>query len=235
MPSASPLRVNLGSGSSGIDGWVNVDADPKLRLTGFIPLLRLANRLGVVSKSSVSMYSDVHRPPNLLPAKFGDRPLPFKDESVEAVFTSHVLEHFPRHIGLALMKEVRRVLKPGGILRVTVPDLELVAKLYLMGKGIQPEGPLPEGAAKMSARDVNLMFYPKSHVGPVSKFDAIDFRMFGIHPHMYMYDYQELDQLLKDAGFPQTRRCKYREGSCPDVELLDCRQDITLFVEAKKS
>jgi SAM-dependent methyltransferase len=235
MPSVSPLRVNLGSGSAGIDGWINIDADPKLRLSGFFPFLKLANRMHIVSSSSVSMYSGVHRPPNLVPFKFGEKPLPFKNDSVQAVFTSHALEHFPRHVALSILKEAHRVLMPGGVLRVTVPDLELVTKLYLMGKGVQPNEPLPEGAAPMSTRDLNLMFYDKSHVNPVSKLDAIDFRMFGIHPHMYMYDYPELDHLLKEAGFSQSRKCKYKEGKCPDIDRLDNRPDITLYVEAEKS
>ena len=57
--------------------------------------------------------------------------LPFPDETFAAVYHSHVLEHLPRERALPFMKECRRVLQRGGIMRVAVPDLETLATLYL--------------------------------------------------------------------------------------------------------
>lgn len=57
--------------------------------------------------------------------------LPFSDESFDVVYHSHLLEHIPRIKALPFMKECYRVLKPGGIVRVLVPDLEQIARLYL--------------------------------------------------------------------------------------------------------
>lgn len=59
------------------------------------------------------------------------RGVPYPDESFDVVYHSHVLEHFPRKDGEAFLIECRRVLKPGGILRVAVPDLEQIAREYL--------------------------------------------------------------------------------------------------------
>ena len=59
------------------------------------------------------------------------QPLPFPDASCEAVYHSHVLEHFPRSFAPVFLKECLRVLAPGGILRVAVPDLETITRLYL--------------------------------------------------------------------------------------------------------
>ena len=56
---------------------------------------------------------------------------PFPDNHFDAVYSSHVLEHFTRAQGLALICEGRRVLKPGGILRVVLPDLEGSCREYL--------------------------------------------------------------------------------------------------------
>jgi predicted SAM-dependent methyltransferase len=58
-------------------------------------------------------------------------PLPFADESFETIYHSHVLEHLRRDRGRALILECFRVLEPGGILRIAVPDLEKIARLYL--------------------------------------------------------------------------------------------------------
>ncbi len=57
--------------------------------------------------------------------------LPLGTNSCEVVYLSHVLEHFSKKSGASLMAECRRVLKPGGILRVIVPDLERICREYL--------------------------------------------------------------------------------------------------------
>lgn len=57
--------------------------------------------------------------------------LPFPDASFDAVYHSHVLEHFPKAEAPAFLQECFRVLRPQGILRVVVPDLEQIARLYL--------------------------------------------------------------------------------------------------------
>ncbi len=59
------------------------------------------------------------------------RRLPFADGSAAAVYHSHVLEHLDRSVGERFMGECRRVLKPGGVLRVAVPDLEGICRRYL--------------------------------------------------------------------------------------------------------
>ena len=59
------------------------------------------------------------------------RPLPIKDETYQVVYCSHVLEHLPRSYAPEFLKDVLRILKPGGILRVVVPDLGEIARLYI--------------------------------------------------------------------------------------------------------
>jgi len=57
--------------------------------------------------------------------------LPFDNQSFDAVYHSHVLEHMDRSQATRLIGECHRILKPGGILRVVVPNLEQIAELYL--------------------------------------------------------------------------------------------------------
>lgn len=59
------------------------------------------------------------------------KPLPFPENSCAVVYHSHVLEHFTRSEGRRFIAECHRVLEPQGILRVVVPDLEGIARLYL--------------------------------------------------------------------------------------------------------
>ena len=60
------------------------------------------------------------------------KPLPLASESANAVYSSHFIEHVPReHIGTVLA-ECQRILKPGGILRLVLPDFEEMCAAYLM-------------------------------------------------------------------------------------------------------
>ena len=57
--------------------------------------------------------------------------LPLKDGSVGLVYSSHFLEHVPRSSVPAILAECYRVLKPGGVIRLVLPDLENIAREYL--------------------------------------------------------------------------------------------------------
>ena len=62
-------------------------------------------------------------------------PLPFADGTFDFVYHSHVLEHFRFRDAPAFLAECRRVLRPGGVMRVAVPDLERIAREYLAALG----------------------------------------------------------------------------------------------------
>lgn len=57
--------------------------------------------------------------------------IPFPDRSVDGVYHSHLLEHLDRDVVPIFLAEVKRVLKPGGVHRIVVPDLERDARAYL--------------------------------------------------------------------------------------------------------
>ena len=67
--------------------------------------------------------------------------IPFANETFDLVYHSHVLEHFPKAAAADFMQECCRVLRPGGILRVVVPDLEQIARLYLTSLEKAPSSP----------------------------------------------------------------------------------------------
>lgn len=58
-------------------------------------------------------------------------PLPLKSGSVELVYSSHFLEHIPKPDVQSFLGECHRVLQPGGVLRLVLPDLEEMARSYL--------------------------------------------------------------------------------------------------------
>jgi predicted SAM-dependent methyltransferase len=57
--------------------------------------------------------------------------IPFDDNTFDVVYHSHVLEHFSKKDAVFFLKECFRVLKKNGIIRIAVPDLENIAKIYI--------------------------------------------------------------------------------------------------------
>lgn len=108
----------------------------------------------------------------------------YADESVGLIYASHVLEHFGRHEYKHVLKEWHRVLCPGGVLRLAVPDFSAVAALYY-------EQGLLDGLSGL--------------VGLVSggQRDASDY-------HKMIFDERLLGQALQEVGFKQVRRWDWR-------------------------
>jgi SAM-dependent methyltransferase len=59
------------------------------------------------------------------------RPLPFPDDTFDAVYALHIIEHLTPEEASRFVAEIFRVLRPGGIVRVSTPDLESAVKAYL--------------------------------------------------------------------------------------------------------
>ena len=57
--------------------------------------------------------------------------IPYPDAAFDVVYHSHLLEHFPKESAPVFLRECYRVLKPGGVIRIAVPDLETIVRLYL--------------------------------------------------------------------------------------------------------
>lgn len=62
---------------------------------------------------------------------FRSEPLPFTDNSIDIINSSHVIEHLPLESALHFYNECYRVLKPGGIFRISTPDASLLVQHYL--------------------------------------------------------------------------------------------------------
>lgn len=64
-------------------------------------------------------------------------PLDYDNDMFDLAYSSHVLEHFPRKQTPNILKEWVRILKPGGILRLSVPDIEVLMKIYQQTKDLE--------------------------------------------------------------------------------------------------
>lgn len=95
--------VNIGSGPWYLPGWRTVDMYSQRR--------------------SVDLVVDLQSPSTL----------PFADRSIPLVFSSHLLEHLTDAAGHALLNECYRVLEPGGVLRLCVPDAQAAIAAFWSG------------------------------------------------------------------------------------------------------
>jgi predicted SAM-dependent methyltransferase len=135
--------------------------------------------------------------------------VPLPDGSVDAIFHEHMLEHMSLRDGFLFTRECARLLKPGGVLRVGVPDAGACIDSY-SGKGT------PDWAASRPTGmvAVQALFYENGHRA--------------------MYDGETLTLLCKAAGFADARRQSWGTSlidPCPDTED---RESGTLYVDAPK-
>ncbi|KKS06202.1 MAG: Methyltransferase type 11 [Parcubacteria group bacterium GW2011_GWB1_41_4] len=147
-----------------------------------------------------------------------NRGIPYADNTFDAVYSSHVLEHFSREKGGFLIKEIFRVLKPGGLVRLVLPDLEGITKEYLKNLENYHKEPIEQNwqryywsllelydqtTRKVSGGEMLKTLrqgdvgweYIASRVGD----EFYDFKIGELHK--WMYDSASLSYLLKSCGF----------------------------------
>ena len=128
------VKVNLGSGLSVAPGWINVDASLNVFFAKYPkPILKMLYKMSGFNQwysqeeycntleNSIFIHHDI---------KYG---IPFPDESIDYIYSSHLLEHLYRKNAKELLEEARRKLRKGGVIRTCVPNLEYVVNLYQHG------------------------------------------------------------------------------------------------------
>lgn len=146
--------------------------------------------------------------------------LPLASASMKGIFTEHCLEHIPRRLVGDVLVEFRRVLEPGGCLRVVVPDAELYLDLYRRRKA---------GEQVTFPYEVST---PSQALTPIEAVNAV----FRDHGHEWAYDFAGLEQDLFAAGFTEVHRCSFRKGNSSMKALDSERRAVeSLYVEAKAS
>lgn len=239
------LVLNLGCGAKTSDLCDNLDWSILVRLKRNL-LLRLAaapfirgerrDRLDAISPNVI--LHDMRKG------------LPYADSSVDAVYHSHMLEHIDRPYVPPFQKEVWRVLKPGGIQRICIPDLELATRRYLDSVESCQRDPArialhDEAVHHLLEQSVRKEAAATSEQRPVRRW--LENRLLGGarergETHQWMYDRYNLRAIVEEAGFHSFEIKSWNESDIPrwqeiGLELLATGPEYkleSLYAECRK-
>jgi SAM-dependent methyltransferase len=206
MATATVKLVQLGCGPSTRPGhWLDYDGSWNARLNHWPAFMRAALR---------AIYGFSGRPALVFPSHVKylnlQRVLPFPDASVDGIYASHVWEHLYYDDARLATRECWRVLKPGGILRLVVPNLRWYCEQYLAAIG-------SETAAADLHRNLLYRHLRREKSWLLQAYTALtDF-----HSHKFMYDEAALEGLLKASGFGDARLRAYLETDLPHLEEVE--------------
>ena len=141
--------------------------------------------------------------------------LPVEDSSFDYIVSIHALPELPLTDQVGALQELRRVLKPGGVLRLGLPDLDKGIKAYLENDRdyfLVPD----EDASSMGGKFVTQLLW------------------YGWSRTLFTVDFME--ELLRQADYREIAACSFRETKSrfPEIVMLDSRERESFFVEAVK-
>ncbi len=227
-------KLHLGCGLTAPQTWLNVDGSRNAWLAQRPILRSIARTLGMVPK-----YADEVKWPTNVTIHDIRKPLPWADGTFVAVYASHVLEHMYLGQARRLLKECARVLKPGGVVRMVVPDLRACVEDYVARREV--DGYTGKAAGLDAPGDVlnrRLLFHDLEPAGgrnPVMTYYNL---VNNFHHHKWMYDEETLAARLAEAGFKDIRRMGFGESRIDgilDVERRERVEGGNLAVEGVKA
>jgi predicted SAM-dependent methyltransferase len=183
--------VQFGCGLCAPLTWRNFDAGPAFWLEKHVPLLKpLLLRRGFPDYPANIAYGDVIKG------------LPVAQGSAAAVYCSHVLEHLALADLRTTLRNIFGYLRPGGIFRFVLPDLEWLAWSYVNSDD--------RNAASRFMRDSYLGTEdaPRGSAGWMRM-------IFGRSAHLWMWDYKNMSAELEQAGFTEIRRAEIFDNPDP--------------------
>jgi len=150
-------------------------------------------------------------------------PLPIDDACISGIFSEHTIEHLSFDEAARLLAECLRVLKPGGRIRIIVPDVSIFARNYVAGNTQWFE----DWEREMLGPRGKRLFTPMQAISFVTQ----------EHGHRSAWDFESLQSLLAQVGFADVQRADFGVGAEPRLirdRNLKSRIMTSVYVEASK-
>jgi predicted SAM-dependent methyltransferase len=138
--------------------------------------------------------------------------IPFPDNSVSKIYSSHFFEHLSYKEGQILLDDCIRVLIPGGLFSICVPNARMYIQAYLA----------PETSK------YTFSYYQPAY-NCTTKIDYVNYIAYMDGHHKYMFDEENLMHILRQKGFRNVRLRKFD----PDLDLKQ-RDFESIYAEAEK-
>lgn len=139
--------------------------------------------------------------------------IPLKNDLVDKVYSSHLLEHLPYEELLKFLNEIHRILKPGGEFLVCIPNAGLYLKSYFQKKMFITYDEM----------------YSPARVNTGSFIDQINYIAYLKDDHKFMFDDENIINILKMTGF---KNVEFRD---PNFEIDKVERDFeSLYVKCQK-
>lgn len=212
------IRVNIGCGKNPTNGWQNFDNTLSLKLAKFPLVTQFLKMIGFLNKSQID-YIEWNKKNKIF---FADaaRHLPFEDNEVDVIYTSHMVEHLSPKGAIKFLLEAKRTLRAGGVLRISVPDLKKHVFRYI-----------DDGDAD------NFMKKTSVSPGEINSLkDKLRFLFIGFRHHQWMYDGNSLSKLLQKVGFKESFILDPGKTMIKNYGNLNLyeREEQSVYVEAIK-
>jgi predicted SAM-dependent methyltransferase len=141
---------------------------------------------------------------------------PFEDASADFIYSEHVLEHFDIATARGIFSEIFRVLKPGGVVRIAMPDLDNLIREYQSPKWLEQEWIQKFGYANHFATSCEMMNTAMRDWG-----------------HLFIYNKEQIELELNRFGAKIVHQ-HFGKSKHPELKNLETRADSKLIVEATK-
>lgn len=217
------MLLNLGCGANRPAGWINVDCS----LNSLLQTLPLVGKPLARLLIGSTMYDSANvRYMNL------NKRWPYSDGAVDLVYGSHVFEHLALPTTRLFLAEARRCLKPGGVIRLVVPDLYAAAKQYV---DLYEQRPGDHTERLLYVLNLHQLNAYSENEGRFRRF--LGFMQGYPHQHKYMYDRHSLRRRLQDVGFVDILEASYAKSEhFPRIGEVECTAEgvPSVYLEARQ-
>jgi SAM-dependent methyltransferase len=206
-------KLHLGCGIKTPDGWLNLDGSWNAWLAKYPIMRRLLKFFGIIKQSLL----DVPWDSNIIIHDVR-KPLPFPNESLSAIYASHLLEHLYLEEAKDLLIECYRILEPNGILRMLVPDLRSIILEYL-------DAPEKSSDSKRILNRADRLNERLCYRYPQPTSGSLIYKVYtaltDFHLHKWSYDAESLINYFRMAGFIEVQEMQLFQSRIESIKEIE--------------